>query len=582
MPTSTSQFLIAPDLEWIPIPEIPEDQIHALQEEFKLTKWIAKILLARGLSSKTELDRYFQPQFKNSHDPLLLLNMDKALPLLQDAISKKKKVMVYGDYDVDGTTAVSMMADFLWQHEALFTAYIPDRYKEGYGLSEEGVQTAIASGVELLITLDCGIRAAENIALAREAGIDVIVCDHHEPGETLPPASAILNPKQTQCNYPFDGLSGAGVGFKLIQAYAQASDYEDDYMLRFTDLLAVSIAADIVPVIDENRIFLTLGLQRLNSNQLRPGLKALLEAAQFSKEKLNLGDLLFVIAPRINAAGRLKSGMLAVEVLRDRGEDAEELRKMAQDLEKTNQERRSLDEGITAEALEQCQTNNFFDCSHCNVVAGAGWHKGVVGIVASRLIENHYRPSVVLAEHDGVLSGSIRSIRGVNVHLALNECAHLLDRYGGHSMAAGLSFPQENLDEFRKCFNQAVEKQAPTLGQPSLMVSSEIDASEIDKKSFLILEKMEPFGPKNSRPLFQSKMVLLAEPFYMGKDRNHVKFKLAANHNGTMHFEGVHFNGGAKAKELHQGSEIELVYSIERNDFRGQSTIQLRIRDWRS
>ncbi len=582
MPSSSPTFLIEPDLEWIPIPEIAKEQIQGLQEKFNLSPWIAKVLLDRGLSDKQSLDRYFQPQFKDSHSPQLLLNMDKALSLLQDAISKKKKIMVYGDYDVDGTTAVSMMADFLWQHEALFTAYIPDRYKEGYGLSVEGVKSAIDSDVALLITLDCGIRAVENIRMAREAGIEVIVCDHHEPGENLPPASAILNPKQENCTYPFDGLSGAGVGFKLIQAFADASGYDEEYMLRFTDLLAVSIAADIVPVIDENRIFLTLGLQRLNSKHLRPGLKALLEAAQFSKEKLNLGDLLFVIAPRINAAGRLKSGMLAVQVLRDRGEDPEALRKMALDLEKTNQERRSLDEGITAEALEQCVSNHFFECSHCNVVSGEGWHKGVVGIVASRLIENHHRPSVVLAEQDGYLTGSVRSIRGVDVHAALNQCAHLLDRYGGHTMAAGLSFPKDQLQNFRKCFNQAIKEQAPSLGRPSLQVSCEIDASAIDKKSFLILEKMEPFGPKNSRPLFQSKMVLLAEPFYMGKDRNHVKLKLAGNLDDSLHFEGVHFNGAAKAKELRLGSKIELVYSIERNDFRGQSTLQLRIRDWRS
>jgi len=582
MTSSSSTILVESDMEWAFAPEIETSEIQAFQEQFPVSWWVARILLLRGLQNQESLDRYFRPGFPSSHDPMKLKGMDTALELIKEAVFQQKKIMVYGDYDVDGTTAVSMMCDFLWQHEAIFVAYIPDRYEEGYGVSAKGIETAIKQGVSLLITLDCGIRALEHIENARAAGIEVIVCDHHEPGNTLPNANAILNPKQADCLYPFDGLSGAGVAFKLIHAFAIDQGYDDHYMERFLDLLALSIAADIVPVIDENRTFLILGLQRLNSKDVRPGFKALLDAAKFSKEKVNLGDLLFVIAPRINAAGRLKSAQLAVEVLRFRGEDSEALRKLAQELEETNQERRSLDEGITAEALEQCTSNNFFGATHSNVVTGKDWHKGVVGIVASRLIEHHYKPSIVLAEHEGILSGSVRSINGVDVHEALKECSHLLDRFGGHTMAAGLSLEAKHLREFRTAFDDAVKQQMPVLPKPSLLISAQIKPSEIDKKSFVILENMEPFGPKNSRPLFLSKMVLLAPPFFMGKDRNHVKFKLGETEHSTTHFDAVHFKGGEKAKGLTSGSKIELVYSIERNDFRNQSTLQLRVRDWKT
>ncbi|MDP4588007.1 MAG: single-stranded-DNA-specific exonuclease RecJ, partial [Flavobacteriales bacterium] len=509
MTSSSSTILVESDLEWTIASEIDASKIQAFQKQFPVSWWIAQILLLRDLQNQEHLDKYFRPRFQSSHDPMKLKGMDKALELLKEAIFQQKKIMVYGDYDVDGTTAVSMMSDFLWQHEALFIPYIPDRYEEGYGVSAKGIDTAIEQGVHLLITLDCGIRAVEHIERARTAGIDVIVCDHHEPGEALPKANAILNPKQADCDYPFDGLSGAGVAFKLIHAFAIDQGYDDHYMERFLDLLALSIAADIVPVIDENRTFLILGLQRLNSKDVRPGFKALLDAAKFSKEKVNLGDLLFVIAPRINAAGRLKTGQLAVEVLRNRGDDLEALRKLAQELEETNQERRSLDEGITAEALEQCTSNNFFGATHSNVVSGKEWHKGVVGIVASRLIESHYKPSIVLAEHDGVLSGSVRSIYGLDVHEALKACSHLLDRFGGHAMAAGLSLAAANLAELRLAFDAAIKKQKPQLPKPSLLISAELKPGDIDKKSFVILENMEPFGPKNSRPLFLSKMVLL-------------------------------------------------------------------------
>ena len=582
MTSSSSTILVESDLEWTIASEIDASKIQAFQKQFPVSWWIAQILLLRDLQNQEHLDKYFRPRFQSSHDPMKLKGMDKALELIKEAIFQQKKIMVYGDYDVDGTTAVSMMSDFLWQHEAVFTPYIPDRYEEGYGVSAKGIDTAIEQGVRLLITLDCGIRAVEHIERARTAGIDVIVCDHHEPGEALPKANAILNPKQADCDYPFDGLSGAGVAFKLIHAFAIDQGYDDNYMARFLDLLALSIAADIVPVIDENRTFLILGLQRLNSKEVRSGFKALLDAAKFNKEKVNLGDLLFVIAPRINAAGRLKSGQLAVEVLRHRGDDLEALRKLAQELEETNQERRSLDEGITAEALEQCTSNNFFGATHSNVVSGKEWHKGVVGIVASRLIESHYKPTIVLAEHDGILSGSVRSIQGIDVHEALKACSHLLDRFGGHAMAAGLSLAAENLAELRLAFDAAIKKQKPQLPKPSLLISAELKPIDIDKKSFVILENMEPFGPKNSRPLFLSKMVLLAPPFFMGKDRNHLKFKLGETEDSTTHFEAVHFKGGEKAKGLTKGSKIELVYSIERNDYKNQSTLQLRIRDWQT
>ncbi|MGB0424467.1 MAG: single-stranded-DNA-specific exonuclease RecJ, partial [Flavobacteriales bacterium] len=475
---------------------------------FNIPIWLAQLLTQRGLFSESQVKAFFSPSSLEVHDPFLMSDMKEAVKLLFHTIDRKQKVMVYGDYDVDGTTAVSMMSDFLHELGVDHINYIPDRFTEGYGVSDQGIETAIDQNCKLIITLDCGIRAAKPIAKAKENGIKVIVCDHHQPGEILPDAYAILNPKKVNCTYPFKELSGAGVGFKLIQAFSQEQGWEWEDITHHLDLLALSIAADMVNIQGENRFLASQGLEIINSSERRIGLDLLLKKAKRDEIQLTITDLVFALSPRINAAGRLGSASDAILLLSKTSSQIEK-ENTVEKIEQLNSQRKLLDQRIKEEALEQIRATNNHNLSHCTVVCSQDWHKGVVGIVASRLIEEHYRPTVVLAESEGMVTGSVRSINGIDVHKALQHCESVLKKYGGHVMAAGLLLEKEKLPEFRKLFNEAIVLQQEKHLTPTIKIHAEVGLDQWTDKMFKIIERMEPFGPGNQRPLFIAKGVIL-------------------------------------------------------------------------
>lgn len=554
-------------------------EIDSLISAFAIPYWIASLLVQRGLFSDLEVKNFFNPSGQELHDPFLLSDMKEAVKLLFHTVEQKQKIMVYGDYDVDGTTAVSMISDFLRELETEHINYIPDRFDEGYGVSMKGIQTAVDEKCNLIITLDCGIRAIEPIAKAKEMGIKVIVCDHHEPGPELPNAYAILNPKKVNCKYPFKELSGAGVGFKLIQAFGQEQGWEWEDTKHHLDLLAISIAADMVGIQGENRYLVSCGLKLLNSSKRRLGIDLLLEKAKRKDQELKLSDLVFALAPRINAAGRIGSATAAVTVLTKHG-DKEEKLEAIELIESYNTKRKQLDQQTKEEALDQIKLSNNHGLSHSTVVHSSTWHKGVVGIVASRLIDAYYRPSVVLAEKDGLLTGSVRSIKGIDVHSALENCKSVLIKFGGHVMAAGLLLEKKNLEEFKHLFDSAIKKQSEKLLTPSIKIHAEVDLDQWTDKTFRIIERMEPFGPGNARPTFLAKDVIIeSAPSFMGKDRSHVRLKLRQTDISNKNFDAVYFNAAKHCKPLKQFSKIDVVYVMERNNWKGKSSVQLRIKD---
>ena len=567
-----------PKYKWEQIEPKKRKEAELLVAAFNIPLWIAHLLTQRNVCSELQVRQFFSPSSLEVHDPFLMSDMEKAVQQLLYTISQGHKIMVYGDYDVDGTTAVSMMSDFLDEVPADHITYIPDRFQEGYGVSMLGIETAINENCKLIITLDCGIRALKPIAKAKENGIKVIVCDHHEPGHELPPAFAILNPKKENCNYPFKELSGAGVGFKLIQAFSQEQGLDWDDIAHHLDLLALSIAADMVSIQGENRFLASQGLKILNSNHRRTGLDLLLTKAKRNEIQLTISDLVFALAPRINAAGRLGSASDAILVLKNSGA-LKTKQKTVVKIEKLNGQRKLLDQRTKEEALEQIKLSNNHQLTHCTVVNGP-WHKGVVGIVASRLIENFYRPTVVLAEQDELLTGSVRSIEGIDVHLALKHCAPLLKKFGGHQMAAGLLLEKTQLNAFRKSFNEAILLQKKEHLLPTLKVHAKVELDEWSDKIFKIIERMEPFGPGNPRPLFMAENVMLeSAPQFMGQEKKHVRLKLRQNEKSSMNFNAVFFNASPVCDELKERSRIDLVYVMERNNWKGQSTVQIRIKD---
>jgi single-stranded-DNA-specific exonuclease len=551
--------------------------IPALQEELKVDAIVARLLTLRGISTYEEAKLFFRPELSQLHDPFLMKGMRVAIDRINTAISKNEKVLIFGDYDVDGTTAVSIVYSFFKDHIQHIDYYIPDRYKEGYGISFKSIDFAVENNFSLIIALDCGIKANDKIAYANEKNIDFIICDHHLPGEILPKALAILDQKQSDCEYPYKELSGAGIGFKLIQAYSRKAGLSEQYCYNYLDLVATSIAADIVPITGENRVMAYYGLEQINAHP-RPGLKALLASNQ-QKSAVNIGTLVFTLGPRINAAGRIEHGSKAVELLTC--EDEVKAAEFANAINDTNLQRRDLDLGTTTEAFSMLENDHLTVSRSSTVLFNENWHKGVVGIVASRLIERYYKPTIILTESEGKVSGSARSVREYDVYSAIEKCADLLEQFGGHKFAAGLTLKRENVNAFKLKFEEVVSSSI-TADQliPKIEVDAELELFEISDKLLRILKQFGPHGPENMSPLFVSKAVYdtgWGQVF----GNNHLKLELFQHSNPNVRFQAIAYDKGDFVNFFQRKIPMDIVYKIQENEFKGASTIQLVIEGFR-
>ena len=560
--------------KWNLKPKAKEQLVTELQENLGVAKIIAELLAQRGITTFESAKTFFRPDISHLHDPFLMKDMDSAVARLSKAIRQSENILVYGDYDVDGTTAVSLMYSFIKSIHEKVEYYIPDRYTEGYGVSLQGVDYAANNKFSLIITLDCGIKAIDKVDYARKKGIDFIICDHHRPGDSVPKATAILDPKQSDCLYPYKELSGCGVGFKLVQAYCQKSQIPFEEIIPYLDLLVVSIAADIVPVTGENRVLAHFGLKQLNTNP-RIGLKTLIEVSDREKS-LTISDVIFGLAPRINAAGRIEHGAKAVELMVQ--EDLEEARAKAKVVNQHNLKRRELDQSITEEALQMIVND-----AKSTVVFHPDWHKGVVGIVASRLIQSHYRPTIVLTENKGMLVGSARSVKGFDVYDAIDACSEYVEQFGGHKYAAGLTLKKENLEAFTSKFESVVSE---TIQEEMLVPQINIDAvlnlSDIDHKLYRILRQMAPFGPGNMPPIFMTKHVV--DRGYgrkIGQEKTHLKISVT-DANRSQFFDCIGFGMAEKFELIKDGQQFDIAYELEENEWNGNLNLQLRLKDIRN
>ena len=553
------------------IKETDNKIVQELSESLGVSRTVARLLALRGITTYDEAKQFFRPDFLHFHKPFLMKDMQKAVDRIQKAISNNEKILVYGDYDVDGTTSVAMMYTFLSTITDNIDSYIPCRYKEGYGISLQGIDYAKENNFSLIIALDCGIRAIQQIDYANEKRVDFIICDHHNPGKKVPNAVAVLNPKQSDCNYPFKELSGCGVGFKLIQGYCEKNRIPLKEITPLLDFLVVSIAADIVPMVDENRVFSFFGLKQINSTP-RVGIKALMDSAG-RKGKWTISDIVFGIAPRINAAGRLVHGGIAVDLLIEK--DLEKARAAAEKIEKINLERRGIDQSITKEALEMID-----ESKNSTVVFSENWHKGVVGIVASRLIETHYKPTIVMVEKDGELTGSARSVRGFDLYNALLLCEKYLEKFGGHMYAAGLTLKKENLEDFIIAFEKVVSS-CITQEQltPEISIDMELDLHDIDDKLFRIIQQFSPFGPKNRTPIFITKAV--KDSGYgrvVGADKSHLRLGIT-NEKSRISISSIGFGLAHYFSKTKDRQIFDICYSIDENIWNGKKNLQLKLRD---
>lgn len=561
---------------WRKLPDPSLSTIESLQSTLGIAPALCKILAQRGISTFESAKNWFRPQLSDLHDPFLMLNMDKAVARINAAIEGNERIMIYGDYDVDGTTAVSLVFSFLHKHYENIDTYIPDRHKEGYGVSLAGIDYAEDNGISLIIALDCGIKAIKQVNYAAEKNIDFIICDHHRPGETIPPAAAVLDPKQENCNYPFDELSGCGVGFKLVQALCIDWKLPDSEWLPLVDLLAISIGADIVPIVGENRILAHYGLKLINSNP-RAGIKLLIELTGKKTKDLTITDVVFMIGPRINAAGRVAHGRLAVELLT--GEDASLIEELSQTINNHNTDRRELDSNITISALAMIEEQNELQ-RKSTVVFDKTWHKGVIGIVASRLIETHYRPTIVFTESNGVLAGSARSVKGFDVYNALDQCSDVLEQFGGHMYAAGMTLSIDRYEEFRQRFEEAVQSSIkPEHLVPEIEIDCEVEFADLDFKFYRILAQMAPFGPQNMTPTFQTNGLLdTGQSKAVGADQTHLRVVLK-DPKSNVTLTGIGFGMADKMNLVKSGKPISVAYHLEENEYNGQISLQMRIKD---
>ena len=544
----------------------------ALQESLKINRTLCSILVQRGLTDFEKSKHYFRPQLSDLHDPWLMKDMRKAVTRIIEAFEHSEKILVFGDYDVDGTTSVASMFQFLQNIYSEIDFYIPHRYREGYGVSKMGIDFAKENGFSLIISLDCGIKSVELIAYAKTLGIDFIVCDHHLPDIELPPAVAILNAKQSDCNYPYKELCGCGVGFKLMMALSEELGLPDSAYLEYLDLVATAIAADIVPITGENRVLAYYGLQKVNENPC-PGIRALMQLASVQKY-MSITNLVFVIAPRVNAAGRMDDARKAVQLFIEK--DYNQALVFAEMLHSDNTDRREADSSITEEALALIEANPEYSNRKTTVVCQEHWHKGVVGIVASRLIETYYRPTVVLTKSGDYLAGSARSVAGFNLYEAIYACREYLLGYGGHFAAAGMTLLPENLSAFSDAFEREVSKRiTPELLVPEIIIDAPIDFSDITPSFYSILSQMEPFGPENMRPIFIARKVMDTGFSKIVKEE-HIRFVLKQN---KITLTGIGFNMAAKFPLLQTQEPLDIIFTIDENEWNGVKSLQLKMID---
>lgn len=560
-------------MHWI-IKDTPhENTIAHLIECLGVDTVVAQLLAQRGITTFEEARTFFRPHIGQLHNPFLMQDMDKAVARLQQAIDQKEAVMVYGDYDVDGTTSVSLLTHFLRSQGLEVTPYIPDRYAEGYGLSKKGIDTAKAANMKFMIALDCGVKAIEQVVYAKTLGIELIICDHHTPGDVLPDALAVLDPKRSDCAYPFKELCGCGVGFKLMQGLLQQQGREVNEIIGYLDFVAVAIAADIVPMVGENRVLAFLGLRQINSHP-RPGLKALMRDKPTGQI---ISDVVFGMAPRINAAGRMKHGLDAVELLLSASD--EEAKKRAQEVETYNSSRREVEQKIAKEALAQIVANEE-ENNNANVVYAPHWHKGVIGIVASRLIETYYRPTLVFTKSgEGILAASARSVRAFDVYKAIDACRAHIIQFGGHKYAAGVTIKEENYEAFKVAFEAQVAKTITAAQkEQSLDIDVALPFASITPKLLRILKQMEPFGPENRSPVFYTEGVVdSGYAKLVGQDKSHLKARFVQGSSSPI--DTIGFGLGEKMELLNKGTPLRIAYAVEENVWQGNVSVQLRLKD---
>ena len=553
-----------------------KEKVQALQNALQVDEIIATLLVQRGIETFEQAKTFFRPTLEDLHNPYLMKDMDKAVSRIEKAIANNENILVFGDYDVDGTTAVSLVSSYLRSFYPNVATYIPDRYNEGYGISYLGIDYAEDNDMSLIIALDCGIKSIDHVNYAKAKNIDFIICDHHRPGDILPDAIAVLDPKREDCSYPYDELCGCGVGFKLIQALAENRNQTIEDLLPYLDLVATAIAADIVPITGENRVLAKFGLEVINANP-RPGIKALIQNVK--KKVLTITDVVFIVAPRINAAGRVKHGNEAVALLTEYNLDQAE--QFASEIEQHNSDRKELDKQITKEAFFQIEENNEQN-RFSTVVYQENWHKGVIGIVASRLVEKYYRPTIVFTKSGDKLAASARSVKDFDVYNALEACAEHLEQFGGHMYAAGMTLKEENYEKFKAAFENEVKKTIhPDLLIPEISVDLEMNFSDLDEKFMRILKQFEPFGPENMTPVFLSKNII--DSGYaktLGNDAEHLK--AFVKQNNSPNFNAIGFGLGDKINLVKNRNPFEAVYVLEENEWNGTVSLQLQLRDVRT
>ncbi|MCE6990639.1 single-stranded-DNA-specific exonuclease RecJ [Dyadobacter sp. CY323] len=561
---------------WIHYPEFTLDQqkiVNELAGSLNVGPSLATLLVQRGIVDFEQSRNFFRPDISHLHDPFLMKGMDAAVERIIKAIHSGEKILVYGDYDVDGTTSVALFYGFLKKKYNNLDYYIPDRYEEGYGVSWQSIEWAKQNGFNLIVTLDCGVKSVDKVTAAAEKGIDFIICDHHRPGDELPPAVAVLDPKRNDCEYPYKELTGCGVGFKLLQAYCIKTGIDQEILFDYLDLVVVSIASDIVPITGENRVLAFYGLKKLNASP-RTGIKALIQISGINGA-LDITNVVFGIGPRINAAGRIKHAKEAVKLLlSELDEEAEEF---AQEINKHNSERRTFDTSITEQALLMIENDEWFSTAKSTVLYKEDWHKGVIGIVASRCIEKYHRPTIILTQSHGKAAGSARSVPGFDVYEAIEECADLLEQYGGHTFAAGLTLPLDNVEAFKSRFDQIVSNRIhPDQLIPMVNIDMLLELESITPRFYNILRQMGPFGPGNMTPMFESRNVTLAGRPSMMKEK-HIKFDVKQN--GSAVFTAVGFGMAHFYPDIANGRSFSICYCIEENNFRDKKTLQLSLKD---
>ena len=550
---------------------------NKLADELSISPVLSQLLVQREIFTYDDARNFFRPDLANLHDPFLMADMDKAVERLTKAMRHNEKIMVYGDYDVDGTTSVSLVYKFLQKFHNNIDFYIPDRYNEGYGISIQGIDYAAQNGFKLIIALDCGIKAVEKVKYASSLGVDFVICDHHTPDAVLPPAVAVLDPKRDDCNYPYKHLSGCGVGFKLMQAFAIVNNIDFAHLTPLLDLLALSIASDIVPITGENRILAFFGLKQINSNP-SVGLKGILEVCGLTDKEITISDIVFKIGPRINASGRMKLASEAVELLVS--SNPVFAKEKSDTINEYNNDRKDLDKNITDEAIALIASDERYATRRSIVVHKPDWHKGVIGIVASRLSEEYYKPSIVLTNSNGLASGSARSVPGFDIYKAIDSCRDLLETFGGHMYAAGLSMKEENIPLFTERFEQFVsETILEEQTYPQIEIDALLEFKDITPKFFRVLKQFGPFGPGNMKPVFASKKVFdYGTSRLVGKEQEHLKLELVDSSSENV-MNGIAFRMYAYNDHLKALNPLDICYTIEENTFNGNTNIQLMIRD---